>query len=54
MIESKDENILRMTKNLKNINTIRVEDLNIIDILNKQNVILSKGVIKKLEETFSK
>jgi len=48
----KDAKVMRMTENLKKIETVRAEDTNVMNLLNKQAVITSKDGIKKIEEVF--
>jgi large subunit ribosomal protein L4 len=50
----KNENALRMTKNLKSIKTIRAEDLNAMDLLSKSAVLTSKAGIETIEKVFDK
>ncbi len=50
----KDEKVIRMTKNLAKISTVRAEDLNISDVLNKTNLLISQSAVKKLEENLKK
>ena len=51
---AKDESVLRMTKNLKNIKTLRAADANVMDVLKKGAILTSKEGVKKLEEVFGK
>ncbi len=51
LTRGKDENVLRMTRNLKRVKTIRAEDVNVLDLLSKQAVLLSRDAAKNLEET---
>ena len=39
----KDEKVLRMTRNLKSIKTVRAEDVNVMDLLAKSAVLTSKA-----------
>ncbi len=50
----KDETILRITKNLPKIQTMRAEDTSVMDLLSKQAIITSIDGIKKIEEVLSK
>ena len=50
----KDEKIVRMTKNLKKIKTLRAEDVTVMDLVNIQGVIASKASVEQLEKNFSK
>lgn len=48
----KDENVLKMTRNLKPIKTIRAEDVNVMELLSKAGIIISKDGVKTIEERF--
>lgn len=48
----KDETVLRMTRNLKSIKTIRAEDANVTDLLTKSAVLTSKAGVEVIEKTF--
>jgi len=50
----KDEAILRITKNVPKIQTMRAEDVSVADLLNKQAIITSLDGIKKIEQTLAK
>lgn len=50
----KDAVVLRATSNLKSVKTTRAEDLNVLDVLNKQAIITSVDGIKKVEELLTK
>ena len=50
----KDEMVLRSTKNLKALKTFRAEDLNSVEILNKQAILTTVEGIKRIEDVFSK
>lgn len=50
----KDPVVLRATSNLKSVKTTRAEDLNVLDVLNKQAIITSVDGIKKVEELLTK
>ncbi|HLD60816.1 MAG TPA: 50S ribosomal protein L4 [Patescibacteria group bacterium] len=50
----KDESMLRMTKNIQRVTTRRAEDVNVMDLLNKQAVIVSADGAKKMEELLKK
>ncbi len=49
----KNETVLRMTKNLKSIKTVRAEDVNVMDILSTAAVLVNKAGVEKLEAVFS-
>lgn len=50
----KDATIMRITGNLSKIETLRAEDANVMDMMNKQAILTSVDGLKKLEETLSK
>lgn len=50
----KDEKILRMTRNLKSIKTVRAEDLNVTDLVNLNAVLTSKAGVELIEKTLNK
>lgn len=50
----KDAKVMRMTENLKKVETIRAEDTNVMNLMNRQAVITSKDGIKKIEDIFGK
>jgi len=52
--DGKSDSLMRMTKNLSRIETIRAEDLSVKDILNKQGIIISQEAVKKIEEMLTK
>lgn len=49
-----DTAVVRMTKNLKTVKTLRAQDSNVMDLLAKGVILTSKDGIKKLEEVFGK
>lgn len=48
----KDDNLVRMTKNIKKVITMRAEDTNVMVLLAKEAVIISGDALKKLETVF--
>ena len=50
----KNDMVLRMTKNLKSVNTVRAEDLSVMDVLSKPAVLISKAGVETVEKVFSK
>ena len=48
----KNETVLRMTKNLKSVKTVRAEDISVMDLLSKAMVLTSKAGVEKLETVF--
>ncbi|EKD43310.1 MAG: 50S ribosomal protein L4 [uncultured bacterium] len=54
LTSDQDKDVLRMTKNLQKVKTLRAQDSNVMDLLKKGVVLTSKAGIKKLEEVFGK
>lgn len=54
LTNGKDASVLRMTRNIKQLATRRVEDVNVMDLLNKQAVIVSADGVKKIEGILNK
>lgn len=52
LTSGKDANLLRMTENLKKVNTMRAEDANVMALLEKEAVIVSAEGLKTLETVF--
>lgn len=50
----KDAAVLRMTRNIPRLATVRAEDLNIMDLINKQAIIASVAALKKVEALMQK
>lgn len=50
----KDAAVMRATNNIKSVQTTRAEDLNVVDILNKQAILTTVEGVKKIEEVLSK
>ncbi|MFA5062373.1 MAG: 50S ribosomal protein L4 [Patescibacteria group bacterium] len=50
----KNENLLRITKNLPTVKTVRAEDVNVMELLTRPGVIISKAGVETLEKTFNK
>lgn len=50
----KNENVIRMTRNLKSVKTVRVEDVNVMDLLSKSVVLTNKSGVEKLEASLNK
>lgn len=46
----KDENVLRMAKNIKSADVSRAQDLNVMEILNTGAIITDKAGVKKIEK----
>jgi ribosomal protein L4 len=43
-----------MTRNLKSVQTTRVEDVNVMDVLSKSVVVINKTAVEKLETALNK
>lgn len=54
LTSEKDAAVIRMSKNLKSIKTLRAQDVNVMDLLAKGAILTSKDGIKKMEEVFGK
>lgn len=54
LTEGKDEAVLRITKNIKQVKTVRAEDVNVMDLLNRGAVITTPGGVNKLTEILTK
>mgnify|MGYP001614003250 CR=1 FL=1 len=50
----KNDIVLRMTKNLKSIKTVRAEDVSVMDLLSKTVVLTSKAGVETIEKVFIK
>lgn len=50
----KNDTMLRMTKNLKSVKTVRAEDISVMDLLSKTMVLTSKAGVENIEKVFSK
>lgn len=48
----KNPTVLKMTGNVPKLQTVRAEDLNVADILNKQAILTTTDGVKRMEETF--
>ncbi len=54
LTDGKDAKVMKMTQNLSKIETVRADDVSVVDVLNKQGVLASVAAIKKLEARLSK
>ncbi|NQU83497.1 MAG: 50S ribosomal protein L4 [Parcubacteria group bacterium] len=54
LTNGKNEKVIQMTNNIKSVKVMRVEDTNVLEILNKQAIITSKKSLQKLEEILKK
>ena len=54
LTSGKDAKVIRMTQNLPRVETVRAEDVNVMELMNKQAVIVSVDGVKKLEEVLAK
>lgn len=50
----KDEKLMRMTKNLKNVSVVRAEDVNVMEVLNNKDLIVSKDAVATIEKILTK
>ncbi len=50
--DKKDEKVIKSGRNLKGIEIINSENINIVDLLKYRNLIITAGVVKKMEETY--
>ncbi len=50
----KDAQLIRMTKNVPRVETMRAEDVNVVELMNKQAVITTVDGAKKLEAVLAK
>lgn len=50
----KNDTVLRMTKNLKSVKTVRAEDISVMDLLSKSTVLISKAGVETVEKVFNK
>lgn len=50
----KSDLVMRMTKNLKSVKTVRAEDLSVMDVLSKSAVLTSKAGVETIEKVFNK
>ena len=53
VIPSSDQKVELSARNLPNLKVLRVEGLNVYDILRFEHLILTKGALSKIEERFS-
>ena len=54
MIAGKDEKIERAMRNLAAVKLLKLNNINIVDLLKYKNIILTVEAVKKLEEQYSK
>lgn len=54
VISKKDDNIIKSVKNLENIEVIKADSLNIIDILNYQTIFTDQSSVEKIVNTYKK
>ena len=50
VVEELDENLILATRNLRNVMLLSVDEVNTLDIVCSNNMIITQGAIKKLEE----
>lgn len=54
LTDGKDAGVLRQTKNLPKVLTVRAEDVSVMDLVKKQVVVASEAAVKRLEKLFVK
>jgi large subunit ribosomal protein L4 len=52
--DESNKNLLKMSRNLKKINTVRAKDTNVLDLLSREAVIISKKGLEQLVEILVK
>lgn len=50
----KEKNIMRLSRNIRNVNNILISQLNVLDMLNHKNLMLSQDSVKYLETKYAK
>lgn len=53
VIDEKDTNVIKSTKNIPNVHTALVNTINVYDILKYNSFIITKEAVKKVEEVYS-
>lgn len=53
VLASKDENVEKSARNIPGVKAINVSNINIYDILNHENLIMTKEAIRKVEEVYA-
>ena len=53
VMAEKDENVVRSAANIQGVRTALVTTMNVYDIINHTNFIVTKEAIKKIEEVYS-
>jgi large subunit ribosomal protein L4 len=53
VLENKDENVLLSARNIPKVQTTFVGMLNVYDLLNHEEIVITKGAIDKLEEVYA-
>jgi large subunit ribosomal protein L4 len=54
VIGEKDETLEKSSRNIPNVKVLRVEGLNVYDILRYKKLVVTKGALPKIEQRFSK
>lgn len=54
VIEGKDEILEKSSRNIPSVKVLRVDGLNVYDLLRYQKLVVTKGAIPKIEKRFSK
>jgi large subunit ribosomal protein L4 len=53
VLENKDQNVLLSARNIPKVQTTFVGMLNVYDLLNHEEIVITKGAIDKLEEVYA-
>jgi large subunit ribosomal protein L4 len=53
-LDKKDDNLIKSIRNIRKINVMQARDLNVLDLLNYKYLVMTKGSVKVLKETFLK
>lgn len=54
VLDESSETIVRVTKNIANLNLVRVQDVNAYDVLRNKNLIITKSAFEKIVERLMK
>jgi len=52
--DESNKNLLKISRNLKKVNTVRAKDISVLDLLSREAVIISKLGLQQLEEILAK
>ena len=53
VLADNDENVVRSAKNMANVNTTLVEQINTYDVMKADTLVLTKDAVKKIEEVYA-